>query len=105
MPMHLGCVPPPRPRSTDNSLNSSPKRWRPRLSALSFGVRPGQLSNGALAAGSFAALLVLPRSQRPQLIIGGIAAALSTPLMWFLPLDVEDDAELAERLSSLPEPE
>jgi hypothetical protein len=61
--------------------------------------------NGALGAASFAALLVLPRSQRPQLIIGGVYSVLGTTLTWFLPLDVESDAELAERLSRLPEPE
>jgi hypothetical protein len=61
--------------------------------------------NGALGAGSFAALLVLPRSQRPQLIIGGIFSTVGTALTWFLPLDVENDAELAEPLSRLPEPE
>jgi hypothetical protein len=61
--------------------------------------------NGALGAGSFAALLVLPRSQRPQLIIGGIAAVAGSAFMWLFPLDVEADADLARRLSSLSEPE
>jgi hypothetical protein len=61
--------------------------------------------NGALGAGSFAALLVLPRSQRPQLIIGGVAAAVGTAFTWLFPLDVEEDAEIAQRLSKLSEPE
>jgi hypothetical protein len=51
---------------------------------------------------SAAALPLLPKSTRADLIIGGATSALSGAFTWFWPLDVEEHAEAAERTRCWP---
>jgi len=51
---------------------------------------------------SAAALPLLPKSTRPDLIIGGATSALSGAFTWFWPLDVEAHAARAERIRCWP---
>jgi hypothetical protein len=53
--------------------------------------------NGGSMVLSLAAIPILPRSTRPDLVLGAATSALSGAVTWFWPLDVEDDAQLAER--------
>ena len=61
--------------------------------------------NGGLTVLALAAIPILPRSERPQLILSASVSALSTSFTWFWPLDVEADSEAAARLGDLPPPE
>lgn len=54
---------------------------------------------GAVAVASIGGAFILPREQRPSMIIGAISAGVSTAYSWFLPLAVEADAERAEQIS------
>ena len=51
--------------------------------------------NAALGGASFAGVFVLPKSQEPSLIVGGIASCVSALLTWLLPLEVESAARQA----------
>jgi hypothetical protein len=51
---------------------------------------------------SFGGLAVLPRSDRPDLLLGAGVSTISTLLTWFWPMNVEADAKLAVTLEALP---
>jgi len=51
---------------------------------------------------SVAAIPLLPKSTRPDLIIGGATSALSGAFTWFWPLDVEAHAAAAEKTRCWP---
>jgi hypothetical protein len=53
--------------------------------------------NGGSMVLSLAAIPILPKSARPDLVLGAATSALSGAVTWFWPLDVEDDAQVAER--------
>jgi hypothetical protein len=69
-----------------NSEAHSARRWRYIWTGL----------NGGAAIISVAAIPILPKSDRPDLVVGAATAALSGAFTWFWPLDVEEDAEQAE---------
>lgn len=47
---------------------------------------------------SLAGIPILSKSERPALIVGAATSAVSGGFTWFWPLDVEKDAELAQRV-------
>lgn len=55
--------------------------------------------NGAMMVGSFVAVPIFPKEERPDWIVGGIGSAINVGTTWFLPLEVES-AE--EELDALP---
>lgn len=60
--------------------------------------------NAGSALLSLAAIPILPKSDRPDLIIGAATSAVSGAFTWFWPLDVEADAEAAPRSRCWPRP-
>jgi hypothetical protein len=61
--------------------------------------------NSGLTLLTFGGLLVLPRAERAELLVAGVASALSTGVSWWWALDVEDDAVQAAKLARLPAPQ
>ena len=61
--------------------------------------------NAGGTALSLAALPVLPKSDRPDLLIGAATSAVSAAVTWLWPLDVEADAEAALRTRCWPAPQ
>jgi hypothetical protein len=51
--------------------------------------------NAAVGGASFAGVFVLPKSQEPSLIVGGVASCLTALITWLLPLEVESAAREA----------
>ena len=62
------------------------------------------LNEGSMVI-SIAAIPVLPKTERPDLILGAATAGLSAAFTWFWPLDVESDAEGVESTRCLGRPE
>jgi hypothetical protein len=60
--------------------------------------------NGGLTVLAIGGLFVLPRSDRPDLILSTIFSALSTAATWLWAMDVESDAKVAAQLKRLPGP-
>ncbi len=59
--------------------------------------------NAGSAVLSLAAIPVLPKSERPTLLVGAATAVVSGTFTWFWPLDVEADAERASEIRLWPE--
>lgn len=57
--------------------------------------------NAGSVALSLGGIPILPKSERPALVVGAATAAVSGLFTWFWPLDVEQDAEAAARLGCL----
>jgi hypothetical protein len=54
--------------------------------------------NGGLTVIPLVGIAVLPKSDRPALIVGASSSLLATGVTWFWPLDVESDAEEASAI-------
>jgi hypothetical protein len=54
--------------------------------------------NGALAIGSFVAVPLVAREERPDYIVGGIGSAVNTATTFFMPLRVESAEEELDEL-------
>jgi hypothetical protein len=60
--------------------------------------------NGALMVGSFVAVPLVAREERPDYIVGGIGSALNTATSFFMPLRVESAEEELDALSAAERP-